>query len=140
MKTHLTANEQATYSFALSGPRFRDQRALLLQLQELFTRSPVSLVRPDEKELLEGLINLTDAIADQAHDRYGVDCLLDETHQPCECELPGPFCCGVPGILARMENGRVAADAKVERCDLCRRYPSDEAALKKLQELGYGPA
>jgi hypothetical protein len=31
---------------------------------------------PGETESLEGLIELTDALADQAHDNYGVDCLL----------------------------------------------------------------
>ena len=29
-----------------------------------------------DQELLVGLVNLTDVIADQAHDKYGVDCLL----------------------------------------------------------------
>jgi hypothetical protein len=32
----------------------------------------------DHENMLEGLISLTDAIADQAHDNYGVDCLMDE--------------------------------------------------------------
>ena len=32
-----------------------------------------------DQELLEGLVNLTDAIADQAHDKHGIDCLLDES-------------------------------------------------------------
>ena len=59
--------------------------------------------------------------------------------QTCECEKPGYFCSGVPGILARMEDGRLAPGAKVQRCDLCRRYPTDEAALKRLQELGHVP-
>ena len=54
----------------------------------------------------------------------------------CDCELPGLFRTGVPGILARVENGRLVPGAKVERCDLCQRYPSDEAALARLQELG----
>jgi hypothetical protein len=54
----------------------------------------------------------------------------------CECELPGYFHSGVPGIIAHVENGRLAAGAAVERCDLCRRYESDEAALAKLRELG----
>ena len=54
----------------------------------------------------------------------------------CDCELPGYFFSGVPGILARVENGRLAFGAKVERCDLCQRYPSDEAAHKKLTESG----
>jgi hypothetical protein len=26
--------------------------------------------------------------------------------EKCECELPGHFFSGVPGIIARMENGR----------------------------------
>jgi hypothetical protein len=56
--------------------------------------------------------------------------------QACECELPGYFCSGVPGIIAHCENGRLAPGATVERCDLCQRYPSDEAARQKLVELG----
>ena len=56
--------------------------------------------------------------------------------EPCECERLGYFCSGVPGILARVENGRLAPGAKVECCDVCCRYPSDEAALAKLRELG----
>jgi hypothetical protein len=27
---------------------------------------------------LEGLLELTDAIADQSHDQHGIDCLLDD--------------------------------------------------------------
>ena len=54
----------------------------------------------------------------------------------CDCELPGFYHSGVPGILARMENGRLAAGAGVERCDQCQRYPSDEAALVRIRELG----
>ena len=33
---------------------------------------------PEEHELLEGLLGLTDAIADQAADCHGIDCLLSE--------------------------------------------------------------
>lgn len=51
----------------------------------------------------------------------------------CDCEKAGCFYSGIPGILAHMENGYLAVGAKVERCQ---RYPTDEAALKKLQELG----
>ena len=54
----------------------------------------------------------------------------------CECELPGYFHSGVPGILAHTENHRLAPGAVAERCDLCQRYESDEAALEKLRELG----
>lgn len=55
---------------------------------------------------------------------------------PCACELPGFFQCGVPGVLAHLEEGRLAPGATVERCDLCGRFDSDEAALARLQELG----
>ena len=61
---------------------------------------------------------------------------LNEAQQPCECEAPGSFTSGVPGIIARMENGKLAAGASVERCDHCRRYTNDEAAHDKLVELG----
>jgi hypothetical protein len=54
----------------------------------------------------------------------------------CDCELPGYFCSGVPGIIAQMQDGQLASGAQVERCDLCQRYPSDEAAAQKLIELG----
>jgi hypothetical protein len=82
------------------------------------------------------LLSLTDEIADEAHDRHGIDCrLVDDDQTRCECESPGFFCSGVPGILAHMENGRLAVGTQVNRCDLCQRYPSDEAAFEKLREL-----
>lgn len=55
--------------------------------------------------------------------------------EPCECEGPGYFYSG-PGIIARVENGILVAGAAVERCHLCRRYASDEAATERLQMLG----
>ena len=93
------------------------------------------------------MLSLTDDIADQAHDRHCIDCLLDEAplaaarddDDRCECEKPGFFCSGVPGILARMKHGRLAEGAVVNRCDICQRYPSDEAAAEKLRELGHVP-
>lgn len=57
-------------------------------------------------------------------------------HCLCECERPGPLRTGEPGILATMESGRVSPHAVVERCDQCRRYPTDAAALARLSELG----
>lgn len=54
----------------------------------------------------------------------------------CECELPGSFCSGVPGVLALMEGDRLAAEATVERCDQCCRFESDEAARDALVERG----
>jgi hypothetical protein len=54
----------------------------------------------------------------------------------CECEAPGLFRSGVPGILAHVVDGRLVPGAPVECCPRCRRYPSDAAALVRLQELG----
>jgi len=54
----------------------------------------------------------------------------------CECEQQGYFHSGVPGVIAAMEDGRLAPGGVVERCDLCRRYPTDAAALDRLRELG----
>jgi len=50
---------------------------------------------------------------------------------PCECERPGHFNCGVSGILARIEDCRIVG--RVERCDTCQRYKSDEDALEQLK-------
>ena len=62
------------------------------------------------------------------------------TREPCDCELPGYFHTRVPGILAAMEDGRVAPQAIVERCDQCCRFESDAAALARLVELGLAKA
>jgi hypothetical protein len=56
--------------------------------------------------------------------------------EPCDCERPGYFYCGVPGILAHVENGQLTKGAIIERCDQCLRYPSDELAVAKLRESG----
>lgn len=52
--------------------------------------------------------------------------------EPCDCELPGYFCCGVPGVLAHVENGQ--STTPIERCDACERYASDEGAQIALQQ------
>lgn len=57
-------------------------------------------------------------------------------HQMCDCERPGYFFTGVPGVLAAMQDGRVAPGAIVERCDQCQRFPTDVAALTALAERG----
>ena len=68
MPSHILAN--------IDGPLFRQQRELLIKLADQASNSrPCSLTERD-RELLEGLINLTDAIADEAHDRYGKNCLF----------------------------------------------------------------
>lgn len=57
-----------------------------------------------------------------------------------ECEVEGFYYTGVPGVLARMENGKVAVGAKVERCDACCLYPDDRTAREIMTALGLCPA
>ena len=133
------------YSLKIDGPLLRSQRQLLLQVLDAACRKQPLLFQDDnDKDLLEGLVAMLDEIADQAHDRFGIDCLQEATDADakeisddtrCDCEQPGYFCSGVPGILAHVENGRVSPSTEVERCDLCERYPSNEAAREKLSEL-----
>ena len=66
--------------------------------------------------------------------------LTGEPSEGCDCERPGTFCSGIPGILARVEDGRLVPDSEVQRCDVCERFASDEAALAKLIELKVAPA
>ncbi|MCE9553080.1 MAG: hypothetical protein K8T91_06835 [Planctomycetes bacterium] len=108
----------APHIFAkIDGPLFRQQRALLLKLaDQANNRKPCPWAIGD-RELLEGLLELTDAIADEAHDQYEIPCVLTKEPtlkqpEPCECQLPGDFCCGVPGILTKVENCRVVPGAK----------------------------
>ncbi len=131
--------EPASYALRIDGPLLRNQRRLLGRLFEAASSDARdSLDAHDDRDLLMGIVELLDEIADQAHDRHGIDC-LEPGGGRCECEEAGYFNCGVPGILAHLTDGRLPADASVERCDLRRRYPSDEAARQKLRELGYIP-
>jgi hypothetical protein len=131
-----TVDELKQYSLNIDGKLFRSQRELLMKIADLARKKRPYGPTPGDEVLLDGLVELTDELADQAHDRHGIDCLLvDEDHTRCECEKPGFFCSGIPGILAHMENGRLAEGTKVNRCDLCQRYPSDKAALEKLRQL-----
>ncbi len=67
-----------SYALELDGPLFRAQRELLLRLHHAAGRGETAPLGPEEHELLEGLLGLTDAIADQAADRHGIDCLIPE--------------------------------------------------------------
>jgi hypothetical protein len=64
------------YALNLDGPLFRSQRELLQCLFDTARRQEPILLGTEETELLEGVLNLTDNLADQAADRYGIDCLL----------------------------------------------------------------
>lgn len=77
-----TATESDTaqpgpYHLTIAGPAFRQQRELLQRLRGFAAAEMPYWPAPGEVELLEGLIELTDEMADQAHDNHGIDCLLD---------------------------------------------------------------
>ena len=67
-----------SYALELDGPLFRTQRGLLLRLHHAAGQGESVNLGPKEHELLEGLLGLTDAIADQAADRDEIDCLIPE--------------------------------------------------------------
>ena len=71
-------NELKQYALHIDGKLFRKQRELLVKIADLVRRKQPYEPSPGDGELLEGLLNLTDAIADQAHDEHGIDCLLNE--------------------------------------------------------------
>jgi hypothetical protein len=66
------------YTLNIDGKLFRSQRALLMKIADLSRRKRSYSPLPGDGTLLEGLMELTDAIADQAHDQHGIDCLLGE--------------------------------------------------------------
>jgi hypothetical protein len=93
----------------------------------------------DDADQLHNVVILelpVDANLPDPRDDESVD---DDSEQRCDCELPGAFCSGIPGILAQIKEGRLIGGTRVERCDLCQRYESDEAALARLVELGMAP-
>jgi hypothetical protein len=69
------------YLLNLDGPAFRAQRRLLLRIADAVHRKQPYEPAPGDDDLLEGLIGLTDAVADQAHDRHDIDCLLEDTRE-----------------------------------------------------------
>ena len=71
-------NGMKDYALNLDGGVFRGQRELLLKIADLARRKQSYQPAPGDEGLLEGLIELTDALADQAHDRHGIECLLDD--------------------------------------------------------------
>jgi hypothetical protein len=80
-----TMNEPNQYTLRIDGPAFRAQRKLLIVIADLVHCKRHYEPSPGDEQLLEGLLNLTDAIADQAHDQHGIDCLLnDENATRCE--------------------------------------------------------
>jgi hypothetical protein len=144
-------DKKHAYALRIDGPLLANQQRLLLKVFDtVFRGDPYVAEAPNDQDLLQGIIALLDEVADQAHDQYGIASLLEpeadesddsglDNEYHCECEEPDFFCSGIPGILAHLENGRLPEGARVERCGLCCRYPSDTAALEKLRELGHAP-
>lgn len=65
-----------------------------------------------------------------ARDVYAEE--VDDEMRNCECEHPGYFHSGLPGVLAHVVKNRLPRGASVERCDLCERYATDAEARKAL--------
>jgi hypothetical protein len=74
-------SEMKPYTLDVDGPLFRAQRELLLRITDHAQRKQPYVPTPGDEELLEGLIGLTDSIADQARDRYGIECLICEDEE-----------------------------------------------------------
>jgi hypothetical protein len=72
------------YHLTIDGPAFRQQRELLQRLRGFAAAEMSYWPAPGEVESLDGLIELTDEMADQAHDVHGIDCLLDAGKGSCE--------------------------------------------------------
>ena len=71
--------ELLSYSLRLDGRLLRDQRGLMLRLLDAIQHQVTFVVESrHDRDLAEGLVFLLDEIADQAHDKYGIDCLLEQ--------------------------------------------------------------
>jgi hypothetical protein len=80
--------KEKLFLFSLDAVEFKRQRELILELTEEAKEEKFSSSR---HQVLDGLTNLLDAIADQAHDVYGMDVLLDADQ--CEgCEAGDAGC------------------------------------------------
>ena len=65
-----------SYLLSIEGPLFREQRELLIALADDARNGRPCRLDSEQIELLEGLIGLTDSLADQAHDRHDINCLI----------------------------------------------------------------
>ena len=110
------------------GPRQSGDTLFLFILRELHD---CAYDPQDCLERLQGAIVDLQAVHDAIGRLAG-----PSTAEACDCEQDGEWRSGVPGVLANIQDGKVLAGTKVERCDSCQRFPSDAAALKKLRELG----
>ena len=75
--------EVQTYHLDIGGPQLREQRETLLRLIDAYEspHKPSAWLNQAVEtgaiaDTLHGTTNLLDEIADQAHDQYGIDCLI----------------------------------------------------------------
>jgi hypothetical protein len=70
-------NNLHDYALRINGPLLADQRRLLLKVMDtVFRGDPYVAESPHDEEMLQGILALLDEIADQAHDRHGLDSLI----------------------------------------------------------------
>jgi hypothetical protein len=84
-----SANEQH-YALRIDGGLLRQQRSLLLTLADSVRQGAISIPEAQAEGLLEGVLSLLDEIADQAHDHFGIDCLLKDPHEAAQDRAAGP--------------------------------------------------
>jgi hypothetical protein len=76
VRESFVAGDPKDYTLRIDGPLLRDQRRLLLTLLDRTgEKVPDVATAQNRRGLLEGIAELLAEIADQAHDRHGIDCL-----------------------------------------------------------------
>lgn len=74
-----TMRDLKPYTLRIDGQLLRNQRRLLLNVvNTMLHDKPCRPLSEDDCHLFQGVIELLDAIAEQGHDRHGLDCLLDD--------------------------------------------------------------
>jgi hypothetical protein len=72
---------EAAYTLRIDGELFRHQRKLLLNILDAASQNQSYVPAVNDVDLLEGMAATLDEIADQAHDKYGIDCLLENDEE-----------------------------------------------------------
>jgi len=132
------------YSLRIDEDLLRRQCVLLAEISDKLRHGQPYVARSTKDcELLDGIFEMLEVVLDQTPEQTAdeeAEGVQDvDNHDRCDCESPGFFCSGAPGIIAHLENGQLSPGATVQRCDLCQRYPSNEAAFDRLRELGHVP-
>lgn len=69
--------ELKPYALRIDGPLLANQRQSLLKVLGAVSRTePYTPQTKEDADLLQGIVALLDEIADQAHDRHGIESLL----------------------------------------------------------------